>query len=644
MTGKGRMTMNSSNFTCDSRIRDIIRNPAGHDIAEKILNAAGRSFRWADNPIVGRLRLRQLRRLAPSMLDDGLMHTLLGLLNSETEIPGGDAGQSRRAWWKEAVVYQIYPRSFIDSNGDGVGDLPGIIGKLDYLKDLGVDVIWLSPVYDSPGDDNGYDIRDYRAIMKEFGTMEDFDRLLAQAHARGIRLIMDLVINHTSDEHPWFRHALSDPDSRYRDYYVWKKSDRPGEPPNNWDSIFGGPAWNNYPGRDEWALHLFTKKQMDLNWENRAMRGELYDMINWWLEKGIDGFRLDAISYISKEPGLPDGNKALAKLTGFCGTEHYFYGPRLHEYLREMREKTFGRYDAFTVGETGGVGMEMSRLLTASSRKELDTLFCFDHLENPGKTRFDDYRYDLNFLKKNWSDWQLHFGGSCWNTLFLENHDNPRMISKVNPDLRVREVLGKLLGLIELTLRGTPFIYQGQELGMVNSDFRSPAQLRDVESLNLYRELRVSLGEDAAVRRVNAGSRDHARTPMRWDTGKNAGFSAGDPWIEVNNRCPECSAADEAKDPDSVLNFYRALIALRHAHPALVYGRFVPVKPKARDVFAYCRELDGERLYIEANLCDMEKRRPRAVDGLERLLGSYPAGAEKLRPYEAAVYRIPERK
>ena len=638
------MAMNSLSFTSDSRIREIVRNPVGHDIVEKILNAAGKSLRWADNPVIGRLRLRQLRRLAPKLLDDGLMRTLLGLLNGETEISGEDTDEIRHAWWKEAVVYQIYPRSFMDSDGDGIGDLPGILSKLDYLKYLGVNVIWLSPVYDSPNDDNGYDIRDYRAIMKEFGTMADFDRLLTQAHARGIRLIMDLVVNHTSDEHPWFQSALHDTDSPYRDYYIWKKAGRPGQAPNNWASIFGGGAWNFYPERSEWALHLFTKKQMDLNWENRAMRADLYDMINWWLRKGIDGFRLDAISYISKEPGLPDGNEALAKAIGYCGAEHYFYGPRLHEYLREMREKTFGRYDVFTVGETAGVGMEMSRLLTAHSRGELDTLFCFDHLENPGKTKFDDYRYDLNHLKKVWSDWQLHFGGDCWNTLFLENHDNPRMISKVNPDLRYREALGKLLGLIELTLGGTPFIYQGQELGMVNSDFRSPAQLRDVESLNLYRKLRASMSEADAMKRVNAGSRDHARTPMRWDAGTNAGFSAGTPWIEINGRCPECNAADEMRDADSVLNFYRELIALRHAHPVLMYGRFVPVEPKTRDIFAYCRELDGERFYIEANLTEGEKAGPRPVDGLERLLGNYPARAERLQPYEAAVYRIPDEK
>jgi oligo-1,6-glucosidase len=527
----------------------------------------------------------------------------------------------------------------MDSNGDGVGDLVGIASKLDYLKALGVDVIWLSPIYDSPNDDNGYDIRDYRAIMREFGDMADFDGLLEQVHAHGMKLIMDLVVNHTSDEHAWFLSALQGRGSPCHDYYIWKKSGVAGQPPNNWDSFFGGSAWNYYEDQDEWALHLFSKKQMDLNWESPALRAEIYDMVNWWLSKGVDGFRLDVISYISKAQGLPDGNAVIGKMMGCCGVEHYFYGPRLHEYLRELRGETFDRFDVFTVGESPGTGMEMSKLLTADYRRELDMVFSFDHLENPGKTRFDDYCYDLNHLKKVFSDWQLNYGDNCWNALFLENHDNPRMISKVNPSPEVRIVLGKLLAMLQLTLKGTPFIYQGQELGMVNADFTAPGQLRDVESVNLFNELLGKAGEENAMKKVNAGSRDHARTPMQWSGGPNAGFTAGEPWLAVNSGYTDCNAEAEERDGGSVLNYYRELIALRHGNKALVYGRFTPVRPKTRGVFCYFREFEGARFYIELNLTEREQPRPFQARGFERLLSNYPEPGKRLRPYEAAIYR-----
>jgi oligo-1,6-glucosidase len=314
---------------------------------------------------------------------------------------------------------QIYPRSFQDSDGDGIGDLKGIIMRLDYLKTLGVDAIWLSPVYDSPNDDNGYDIRDYYQIMKEFGSMDDFDLLLKEVHNRGMRLIMDLVVNHTSDEHPWFQEAIKAPDSKYHEYYHFHKSED-GNPPNNWTSFFGGSAWNYYEDNNEWALHLFSKKQMDLNWENEKVRKEIIGMIRWWLTKGVDGFRMDVINYISKSEGLPGGNESIGKLMGYYGIEHYFYGPKLHQYLKELKQEAFEPYHAFTVGETPGVGMEMSKLLTADYRKELDMVFSFDHLETPGHTRFDDYRYDLNYLKKYMSDWMENYGDHCWMSLFMK--------------------------------------------------------------------------------------------------------------------------------------------------------------------------------------------------------------------------------
>jgi oligo-1,6-glucosidase len=630
--------MDDRKYTPDSRIKELLESPVGHDVIAKILLQTGRSIALVENPLVGNLRLKHLDRFAPKIVDSDFIATLLNLLNSEKDEPLSNDSKPKEAWWKEAVVYQIYPRSFMDSNGDGTGDLNGITSKLDYLKALGVDVIWLSPVYDSPNDDNGYDIRDYRAIMREFGNMDDFDHLLEESHARGMKLIMDLVINHTSDEHAWFQSALRDADSPYHDYYLWKKSGKAGQPPNNWTSFFSGSAWNYYEAQDQWCLHLFSKKQMDLNWENEALRAELYDMINWWLKKGIDGFRLDVISYISKAPGLPDGNELIGNMMGFRGIEHYFYGPRLHEYLKEMRRAVFDNYDVFTVGETPGAGMEMSKLLTADYRRELDMVFCFDHLENPGKTKFDDYRYDLNYLKKIFTDWQLNYGGSCWNTLFFENHDNPRMISKVNSDPKYREVLGKLLAMIQFTLKGTPFIYQGQELGMINSDFKSVNELRDIESINLYGELVGTLGEAAALKKVNAGSRDHARTPMQWSGEQNGGFSETTPWLAANRDYRQCNAEAETKDRGSVLNFYRALIRLRHGSKALVYGDFIPVKPKTKDTFCYFRSLDGVKYYIETNLSDREMKRPEPVEGFSLLLSNYPEGGKYLKPYEAAIY------
>lgn len=471
---------------------------------------------------------------------------------------------------------------------------------------MGVDIIWLSPVYDSPNDDNGYDIRDYQKIMDDFGTMEDFDRLLEQVHSRGMKLIMDLVINHTSDEHHWFQESLNNPNSPYRDYYLWKKSSD-GNPPNNWTSFFSGSAWNYYEKRDEWALHLFSKKQMDLNWENENLRADIYKMINWWLDKGIDGFRLDVINYISKQQGLPDGNESIGKMMGYFGIEHYFYGPRLHEYLREMRQETFDNYDVFTVGETPGTGMEMSRLLTSEYRKELNMVFSFDHLENPGKVRFDDYRYDLNYLKEYLINWTENYGNDCWMTLFFENHDNPRMISKINPNPEYRNVLGKLLAMIQLTSKGTPFIYQGQELGMVNASFDSISQFRDVESINLYNELLSETNSSDALKKVLCGSRDHARTPVQWTSGMNAGFSSAEPWIRINEDYREYNIEDQLKSPLSIINFYKSLIAIRKSNHTLIDGDFIPVKEKIKNIFCYYRILGKEKYYVELNLSETQK-------------------------------------
>jgi oligo-1,6-glucosidase len=596
-----------------SRIKEVYAHPIGRDVVDKLLLQMGKSQRLVTNPIVGNLRLVTIARLARKQLDLGFFQTLIDLFNSEPDVPKEhDDGEAAKTWWKEAVFYQIYPRSFADSNGDGIGDIGGIISKLDYLQNLGIDAIWLSPIYDSPNDDNGYDIRDYFAIMAEYGTMEDFDRLLDETRRRGMKLIMDLVVNHTSDEHKWFREALNNPGSKYRDYYIFAKSPK-GTPPNNWTSFFSGSAWNYYEEQDIWALHLFSKKQMDLNWENAGLRREIADMVRWWHEKGVDGFRLDVINYISKKQGLPSGHPTIGALMGYYGIEHYFYGPKLHEYLRELRREAFAPYNAFSVGETPGVGMQMAKLLTADYREELDMIFSFDHLENPGKTRFDDYRYDLNYLKAYLIDWTRNFAGRSWMSLYFENHDNPRMVSKINPDTTLHAPLAKLLAVIQLTAKATPFIFQGQELGAANHNFTDISQFRDVESIGLYNEIALQIGEAAAFARVLAGSRDHARIPMAWNNDAHA---------------------------DDVLGFYKALIALRKQSPALVYGDAEFVRTKTKDYFAYYRRQNGETFFIECNLSETPRGKSRAKAGYQLILSNYGNTAHRLAPYEARIYKI----
>lgn len=607
-------------ITENSRLKEVYAHPVGHDIIRRILLQCGLPASTVENPLVANWTMGQLKKLASRSLGAGFWDTLFDLLNRECDRPAPGDGRIRPAWWKEAVFYQIYPRSFCDSNKDGVGDLNGILSKLDYLKRLGVDGVWLSPIYDSPCDDNGYDIRDYYEILAQFGTMEDFDSLLQGLHDRGMRLILDLVINHTSDEHPWFQEALADPESPCHDYYLFRDG-REDVPPNNWTSFFGGPAWNYYKDLGKWGLHLFSSKQMDLNWENPALRADLCRMIRWWLDKGVDGFRLDVINYISKAPGLPQGDETIGKLMGFCGIEHYFYGPRLHEYLRWLHREAFAPYHAFTVGETPGVGMEMGRLLTGDDRGELDMIFCFDHLENPGKTRFDVYRYDLNDLKRYLIEWTKGYGSHCWMSLFYENHDNPRMISKVNPSEAVRLPLAKLLAVMQMTLRGTPFIYQGQELGAVNVDFQDISEISDVESRNLYAELCKTMTKEEAFRIVLAGTRDHARAAMDWE-----------------------EVAAQKQDRDSVYYFYKRLIALRKKYPALVYGEVRFENEDKKDLFTWYRQaVSGDSFYVECNLGDQEKKRPPRPKGYRPVLSNYRDLSGSLRPYEATLYhRGPE--
>ena len=468
-------------ITLDSTVGELYESPVGHDALAKVLLQMGLPEMVITNKVVSKVKLRTIANLAKKKLGMDFFDALLHLVGLEQDEPYVSKGRIVPKWWKEAVFYQIYPRSFCDSNGDGIGDLKGILSKLDYLKKLGVDALWLSPVYDSPNDDNGYDIRDYEKIMEEFGTMEDFICLLDEVHKRDMRLIMDLVVNHTSDEHIWYQKARQG-DPHYRDYYYFCKDDGSHTPPNNWTSFFSGPAWNYEEDTDSWALHLFSKKQMDLNWENPAVRGDVIAMVNRWLDKGVDGFRMDVINYISKEDGLPCGNEAIGNLMGFYGIEHYYYGPKLHRYLREIREKAFEPHGAFSVGETPGLGMKMCQLVTGEERKELDMVFSFDHLETPGHVRLEDYEYDLNYFRDYMIDWMEHYGNNCWMSIFYNNHDNPRMISKITKDASRHTALSKLLAVMQLTLRGTPFIYQGDEMGLANYDFTSMEQITDVEA------------------------------------------------------------------------------------------------------------------------------------------------------------------
>lgn len=632
-------------YTQKSTLHEVLQSPLGRDMLNTLLLQTGLPAALVQNPLVGAVPLSALKTLSGGKVDEAFLTSFTALLNRDGGILPRPAPGVRpaRAWWKEAVVYQVYPRSFADASGDGVGDLAGILAKVPYLADLGVDVLWLSPIYDSPGDDCGYDIRDYQKIDAPFGTLRDFDALLAGVHAHGMKLIMDLVVNHTSDEHAWYREACRGRGDPRHDYYIWADG-TPDAPPNNWQSLFGGSAWNWVPSCGQWALHLFSKKQMDLNWECPALRAEVYAMMRWWLARGVDGFRMDVINFISKD-GLADGSPLLADVAGMCGVEHYFYGPHLHEYLREMRREALDPYDTFTVGETPALGLEAARLLTAESRRELDTVFNFDHLDNPGKNRYTPYAYDLHELKKYLLRWQCGLGADCWQSLFFDNHDNRRMPGKITSDPALQPAAAKLLAAVQMTLRGTPFVYQGDELGLGNARFDTPDELRDVEAINRYQALTAQGKTSAAAMAVAGyGTRDHARTPMPWNGGKNAGFTAGTPWLQLTEGWQRTNAAAEQADPASVWHFYRAAIALRHAHPALVYGEFQPVFTRSRafaDVFCYFRTLDGERFYVECNLTAKQVRRPAPLCGrLSPVLCSYGAPAAALRPYEANVYRV----
>ena len=601
----------------ESKIGELYASPIGHDTIAKVLMQLGISEKMITNPLVSNLKLKTIHNLTKKQLGNGFFDTLLHLINSEEDVPVVSRGKITQKWWKEAVFYQIYPRSFYDTDGDGIGDLKGIIEKLDYLKELGVDALWLSPIYDSPNDDNGYDIRDYKKIMQEFGTMEDFDELLEGIHKRGMRLIMDLVINHTSDEHEWFQKALKDENSEYRDYYYFRKGK---EIPNNWVSFFSGPAWNYYEESNSWCLHLFSKKQMDLNWDNPKVRDELVDMINWWLDKGVDGFRMDVINYISKEEGLPQGNDVIGNMMGFTGIEKYYYGPNLHKYLKEVQARAFAPHDAFSVGETPGVGMKMCQLLTGEERKELDMVFSFDHLETPGHVRMDDYEYDLNYYRDYMIDWMENYGNNCWMSIFYNNHDNPRMISKVTKDKAYHTALSKLLAVLQFTLKGTPFVFQGDEMGLANYDFTSIDQMTDVEAKGYYEEKCRTQKKEEVFAQLLAGTREHCRVLLPW-----------------NEKLPSYHAGLHQDIKEEVQKAYRDIIALRRSDKTFVYGDF-EVLNKKKNRFVY-RRFEGNKEYIiDCNL-SKDTCKAHAVNSGYELVYTTGNKADSLNAYEARIWK-----
>ena len=588
----------------NSKLKDIYFHPVGYDLISRLLFQMDLSKLIVENPFVLNMKIKTVIKLLKNkdFFDVSLFDTFIRIINQHPEEVRNDEVKIEKQWWKEAVFYQIYPRSFNDSNSDGIGDINGIINKLDYLCDLGIDCIWLSPIYDSPQDDNGYDIRDYYKIDKMYGSMKDFKKLLEEVHNRKMKLIMDLVVNHTSDEHQWFQNALKG-DKQYQDCYIFKNK------PNNWISFFSGSAWTYYPELDKYGLHTFSKKQMDLNHENPKVRKEVINIVTNYLSMGVDGFRMDVINLISKD--FIDGNELLGKMTGIRGLENYYYGPKLHDYLKELNKNAFNPYDGFCVGETPGVGKEMGKLLTGDYRKELDMVFSFDHLENPGKSKFDDYEYDLNYYKKYMINQLTNYSNHYQMSLFFENHDNPRMVSKINKYPAFHSRISTALATMLLTLKGTPFIFQGQEMGLTNIDFKSIDEIRDVESINYYNELLKTESSEMAFKSILAGTRDHARVKIDWNKSNNG-----------------------------VVNYYKKLIQIRKNQPAFVYGNIIFTHIKKKDLFAYYREYEGVKYYIEINLSSNKLKRKLLRENI-LIISNYEFNNNYyLMPYESNIYKV----
>jgi oligo-1,6-glucosidase len=561
----------------------------------------------------------------------------------------------KKTWWKESIVYQIYPRSFYDSNGDGIGDLRGIVQKLDYLKLLGVNVVWLCPVYKSPNDDNGYDISDYRSIMPEFGTLKDWEDLLAGLHDRGIKLVMDLVVNHTSDEHPWFVESRKSINNPYRDYYIWRPP-KGGREPNNWASRFGGSAWKYDESTGEYYLHLFTRKQPDLNWENPKVRSEVYDIMHWWLKKGIDGFRMDVINMISKVPGLPDAPVTTNDRYQF-GDQNFVNGPRLLEFLQEMKNNVLSKYDILTVGETPSVTTKNAIDLTNEKTGVLNMVFQFQHMHldaDPvdGTARRSIKSWSLLELKKVMTRWQKDLANLGWNSIYLTNHDQPRAVSRFGDNGRYRVESAKLLATFTLLLQGTPYIYQGEEIGMTNVAFSSIDDYRDIETLNIYHELveEKGLDPDSVLAILHAKSRDNARTPMQWNDHAHAGFTSGSPWMKVNPNYTTINAGQALADPNSIFYYYQKLIRLHKENPVIVYGAYDLLLETHEQIYAFTRALEDDHLLVILNFSrEMTAFAfPDSVplSGKELLISNYEVDPTEdihsitLRPFEARVYRL----
>lgn len=540
----------------------------------------------------------------------------------------------KRNWWAESVIYQIYPRSFQDSNGDGIGDLRGIINQLDYLQDLGVDIIWLSPIYQSPNDDNGYDISDYYRIMADFGSMEDFDEMLQGIHQRGLRLVMDLVVNHTSDEHHWYQEARKSPDSPYRDYYFFRK-----EPPNNWQSIFGGPAWDYDEVAQAYYLHLFTRKQPDLNWENPKVRQEVYRLMRFWLDKGVDGFRMDVIPMISKRLDFPDGdfsdfNRVIETL--------YTNGPRVHEYLQEMHEEVLQHYDIMTVGEGVGIAPEQANLYVGSQRRELNMIFHFGHMfidHGPGG-KFDIVDFPLTTFKEVFNRWDKAIGTAGWLNIYLDNHDFPRLVSRFGDDQVYHAASAKMLAILLLTLRGTPCLYQGTELGMTNVSYDRLEDYQDVESRNAIRTYREEGKDlDELLKVLHVQSRDNVRTPFQWDNSEHAGFTSGTPWLKVNPNYRQINAEAARADTDSIWHFYRRLLAWRKEHPTLIYGSYEELTQGDEYLYGYLRSDAVATFFIILNFSSTEQAFELPAGDWQLELGNYADKGDWLAPWEGRVYR-----
>lgn len=592
---------------------------------------------------------------------------LLGI--SRKEMFMNNAGQvlmlpqkdTKTEWWKNAVIYQIYPKSFADSNGDGYGDIRGIISRLEYLQNLGIDAIWLSPIYESPQDDNGYDISDYQGIDQMFGSLADFDELVSEAHARNIRIILDLVVNHTSDEHPWFIESASGLDNPKRDWYWWRQprtgfaGGEPGAEPNNWGSFFSGSAWKYHPDTSEYFLHLFSEKQPDLNWENPEVRLAIYEMMKWWLDRGVDGFRMDVINLVSKDTTLPDGKVAPGALYG-DGFPHYSYGPRIHEFLAEMHQKVFaGRTgDFIMIGEMPGVTVEQAKIFTDSRRNEMDMVFQFEHvgLDHGVLGKWDAKELKLRDLKASFRRWQLGLMDQGWNSLYWNNHDQPRAVSRFGNDQGFWANSAKLIAAVLHLQKGTPFIYQGEEIGMTNVPFTSLKDFRDIETINYFAETveKTGISPEEILPVLRRTSRDNARTPFQWSSDLNAGFTSGTPWISVNPNFKEINVANQINREDSVFEFYRHLIRLRHEEPVIALGDFRMLAPDHDSLFIFTRGYLNESIILLANFSEVNQP-IRNLEGLlldewvgsNLIIGNYEPSPsldlQPLRPWEVRVLK-----